>query len=389
MRIEMLKFEDQEFLNRIARCQQLLDENGMTGLVVSAEANINYYSGYRTHAPWTTFTRPMFEFIPVKGTPVLYTQTFTTPEATAMSVGCDNKNFDSLLGPTARELADIMSDLGMSHGKVGFELGFEQRINFQVDTFLELKSLLKDAEFVDASNTIIWKQRIIKSPMEIECHRRACEATGYAHDMVFANIHAGMTEREISMLVQKYMIDGGAEYPGFVIITSGKGNYERISAISSDRKIEKGDLVWLDLGARYNGYWSDFCRAGIVGPISAERNKMQDDVYDITAEAASIMKPGIPVSEVAYACGRALEKRGYEATYDCGRMGHGMGLMSTEPPSITVKDDCILQEGMIVNLEPGILVEEGVFDIEENYVITKDGFERLSTGSRKLHEIAL
>ena len=61
---------------------------------------------------------------------------------------------------------------------------------------------------------------------------------------------------------------------------------------------------------------------------------------------------------MAYACGKALEKRGYSATWrNCGRMGHGMGLMSTEPPSVTVRDEGILKPGMIINLEPGILVD--------------------------------
>lgn len=384
--MEMLHFEEAEFLSRIATCQNLLNQQEYTGMLVSAEANINYYSGYRTHAPWSTFTRPMFLFIPAQGKPLLYTQTFVTPEARLRSHGCNHRNFDSLLGPTAEELAGIMEELHMHTGKVGFELGFEQRINYQPDTFLSLKSQLKDANFADASG-IIWAQRMIKSPAEIECHRRACQATGYAHDKTFENISAGMSEREISVLAQQYMLEGGAEYPGFVIITSGAGNYERISAISTDRQLQIGDMLWLDLGAIYNGYWSDFCRAGVVGPISDARNRMQDDIYDVTDEAAAIMRPGTAIRDIAYACGEALEKRGYHATYDCGRMGHGMGLMSTEPPSITVQDKGILKPGMIINLEPGILVSEGVFCIEENYVITQDGCECLSTGSRKLHQI--
>ena len=385
---EPIIFDEADFLGRINGAQTMMEAKGMAGMIVSSEGNINYYSGYRTHAPWTTFTRPMFLFIPTKGTPLLYTQTFTTPEATITSYGCNNRNFDSLLGPTAQELADIARELGMDKGKLGFEMGFESRINFQPDTFLALKDILDKAEFVDASD-IYWAQRIIKSPKEIECHRRACEATGYAHDQVFAAIQEGMTEREISMLAQKYMLDGGAERPGFVIITSGEGNYERISAISKNRAIQKGEMLWLDLGAIYNGYWSDFCRAGIVGPVPAELAKLQDDVYDITDEAAHTMRPGVSVADVAMACGKALEKRGYEATYDCGRMGHGMGLMSTEPPSVTIHDDCILREGMIINLEPGVLTDRGVFCIEENYVVTADGFERLSTGDRHLHSIAL
>ena len=384
--MDILIFENQEFLDRISYCQTLLGEQGFSGMMVSAEANINYYSGYRTHAPWTTFTRPMFLFIPTSGQPLLYTQTFVTPEARVRSHGCIHRNFDSLLGPTAQELAGIMEELNMHRGKIGLELGFEQRINYQPDVFLALRDALPDASFADASG-IIWTQRLIKSPAEIECHRRACAATGYAQDKLFENIEAGMSEREISMLAQQYMLEGGAEYPGFVIITSGSGNYERISAISSGRRLQQGDMLWLDLGAIYNGYWSDFCRAGIVGPVSAERGRMQDDIYDVTEEAASTMGPGVPIADVAMACGKALEKRGYSATYDCGRMGHGMGLMSTEPPSVTIHDTGVLKEGMIINLEPGILVDSGVFCIEEDYVITKNGFERLSCGSRKLHSI--
>lgn len=384
--MNIVRFDEQEFLHRISVCQTRLGEQNFSGMMVSAEANINYYSGYRTHAPWTTFTRPMFLFIPASGRPLLYTQTFVTPEARLRSHGCDHRNFSSLLGPTAQDLALIMEELGMYKGKIGLELGFEQRINYQPDTLISLKEKLPDAIFADASD-IIWSQRLIKSSTEIECHRRACAATGYAHDKIFENIEAGMSEREISMLAQQYMLEGGAEYPGFVIITSGAGNYERISAISSERRLMRGDMLWLDLGAIYNGYWSDFCRAGIVGPISDERRRMQDDIYDVTEEAASIMGPGVLIADVAMACGKALEKRGYSATYDCGRMGHGMGLMSTEPPSVTIHDTGVLKEGMIINLEPGILVDSGVFCIEENYVITKDGFERLSCGSRKLHSI--
>ena len=67
--MDMLIFKEAEFLGRIALCQKLQREQGFNGMLVSAEANINYYSGYRTHAPWTTFTRPMFLFVPAEGRP--------------------------------------------------------------------------------------------------------------------------------------------------------------------------------------------------------------------------------------------------------------------------------------------------------------------------------
>lgn len=159
-----------------------------------------------------------------------------------------------------------------------------------------------------------------------------------------------------------------------------------ISRIAQQLMLE-GDYLWIDLGARYRGYWSDFCRSGEVGAISEDHEALQATVHEVTARAADVMAPGVPVAEVARACAYELERAGFEAFFDCGRMKHGMGLMSTEPPSVTIYDDTVLQEGMIINLEPGIVNERGGFDLEENYVITEDGYETLSGGSRELHLI--
>lgn len=89
----MITFSQEEMLARVEGCQLRMERSGLTGIMVSAEANINYYSGYRTHAPWTTFTRPMFLFLPLQGRPLLLTQTFVTPEAQARSIGCDHPQF--------------------------------------------------------------------------------------------------------------------------------------------------------------------------------------------------------------------------------------------------------------------------------------------------------
>lgn len=185
--MDYINFIEKDIQNRINICQDKMDENNLSGIVVSAESNVKYYSHYGNHAPWTTFTRPAFLFIPKKGKPLIYVQTFVVPEAHKISMACQVKGFDSLLGPTAKELKQIMIDLNMDRGKVGFELGYEQRIGFQVDTYEALKEELEEVEFVDASD-LIWSQRIIKSPKEIECIRRACQATSYAHDNIFPNI---------------------------------------------------------------------------------------------------------------------------------------------------------------------------------------------------------
>ncbi len=384
--MDYITFTEEDIQGRIDLCQKKMNEQGFEGIVFSAESNLNYYSNFHTHAPWTTFTRPMFLFVPKEGKPVLYLHIFQTPDAKAISKACEIRGFESLLGPDTKQVGDIMRELNMASGKIGFEKGYEQLIGFQINLYEGLKEELSEASFEDASD-LIWSQRLIKSPKEIECIRRACNATSYAHDKIFKNIKAGMTEHEVSRLVKQYMLEGGADQPGFVLITAGEGNYDRISKTATERVLQDGDLIVLDLGSRYNHYWSDFCRLAVVGEISEERKELQRKVHEVTIRASKVMKPGVAVADVARACAEEMVKVGFEANFDCGRMGHGMGLLSTEPPSVTIYDETILQEGMIINLEPGIVNELGAFNLEENFVITKDGCEMLSSASREFHSV--
>ncbi|MGM8211551.1 M24 family metallopeptidase [Virgibacillus sp. W0430] len=381
-----IHFTENDIQNRIKRCQVKLDTAGYSGLVISAEANINYYSDFHTHAPWTTMTRPILLFIPVIGIPVLYVHVFQYPDAKAIAKGCEVRYFEGIGGPALSEMIGIMEALHMIKGKIGFEKGYEQLIGIQINMYESLKQKLSQAVFVDASD-LIWSQRMIKSEKEIACIKRACAATSYAHDQTFAHIHSGMTEIEIARIVQKYMLEGGAHYPGFVIITSGQGNYERMSKTATSRIVSKGDFILLDLGAKYKGYWSDFCRTGYVGKPCSKRTAFQQKIHEVTMRTAEYLRPGIQTSEVATICAREMGKAGLSASFECGRLGHSMGLMSTEPPSVIVNDHTVLQEGMIINLEPGIINELGAFVLEENIVITKDGYEILSGGSRELHQI--
>ena len=81
------------------------------------------------------------------------------------------------------------------------------------------------------------------------------------------------------------MLAAGADNPGFIIVCSGPTNYDRISARPTGRTLRKGDMVWLDVGVQYKGYWTDFCRAGVVGEPSDEQKRLQRVVHEVTANA--------------------------------------------------------------------------------------------------------
>ncbi len=382
-----LEFPVEEMELRLAGAREEMEKAGLSGMVVTAAANHFYFTGFRKLANWATFTRTVFVFLPRHRDPVLYVQDFAGPEAVSRSFIRDVRTFGDIMGAPVEGVAEIMRELEMDRGKIGFELGYEQRLDMAVQDWMALKDRLPEAEFVDASPQL-WNLRMVKHPHEIHCLREAGGIAGRSFDRVFREISAGMTEKEVARQLVSIMAQEGAELPGFIIVVSGTGNYERISARPTDRVIRSGDLVWIDAGVNYNGYWTDYCRAGVVGGASAEQRRLQAIVHEVTMKGCQAIAPGVPVEEVYKTCAREFLAHGLPWSFECGRAGHGIGLQLTEPPSVAPCDDTVLKPGMVITVEPGYVSDLGCFDIEENVLVTETGFEILSGGARELHHIA-
>lgn len=382
-----LDFPYEEMQQKIRNAQALMKRDGLSGMVVTSACNHFYFTGFRKLADWATFTRTVFVFIPVEKDPVIYVQDFAGPEAESRSAVRDVRTFSTVMGAPVEGVVEIMKELSMDTGKVGWELGYEQRMDLAFNDYKAIEALLPDADFVDAS-MLIWELRMFKLPFEIEVMRKTNDIASRSFDRLFDEICEGMTEKEVERKFVEIMAQEGAEGPGFIIVISGKGNYERISARPSSKKLEKGDFVWVDAGVRYYGYWTDFCRAGVVGGPTPEQDRLQDLIHDITMKGISIIKPGTKVGEIYDICGNEFVKAGLPWSFECGRAGHGVGLQLTEPPSVALCDDTVLKPGMVITCEPGYVHNElGCFDIEENILVTETGCEVLSSASRKLHTI--
>ncbi|HHW93105.1 MAG TPA: aminopeptidase P family protein [Clostridiaceae bacterium] len=386
--MKYLDFPLDEMEQRVINAQRLLAKEGMSGMVVTAAANHFYFSGIRKLANWATFTRTVFVFLPTDKKPVLYVQEFDGPEAESRSSIRDVRTYPDIMGGPVHGVVEILRELGMDRGKVGWELGYEQRLDMAVSDYNAVKDLVPNAEFIDASE-LIWQLRMIKLPSEIACLRKANDIASRAFDRVFGEISEGMTEKEVARKFVAIMAEEGAELPGFIIVLSGPGNYDRIAARPTNKRIEKGDLVWIDAGVNYDGYWTDFCRAGVVGGATAEQNRLQNIIVDITRTACDEVKPGLPVSDLYNICAEQFLAYGLPWSFECGRAGHGVGLQLTEPPSIARVDSTILEPGMVITLEPGYVNEFGCFDCEENILVTETGSEILTSARRELHYIPL
>ncbi len=380
-----LEFDREEYVNRHSRLVELLDKNGLDALMVTAEPNVSYYSGWRNFIPWWTYSRPYILILTKYHNPVLLVQGFHHYDASHDSWIKDVRRYDSLTGVPAVIVADLYKELGLMGKRIGLELGYEQRIFMPVNNYEEIRQSLSSCTLVDASN-LIWQQRMIKSEAEISAHRQACMIGNQVFSAVFDQNWEGKTEKDVAKIVGSTIAQGGGEQ-GFLIICSGRGNYERVAGMPTNRILNKGDLMWIDLGVISNGYWCDFCRAGVVGGPNQEQNRFQNAIKEITLKTAELVKPGITAAELALACNHLATKYGLEFSFDCGRLGHGMGLNSTEPPHIAVYDNTVLEPGMVFTLEPGVVNDEGTFIIEENIVVRQNGYELLTATSQALNTI--
>lgn len=375
-----------EYSHRAAKAQDLMKAAKIDALLVTAEANYSYFTGHRTHSPWSTFTRPHVFVLTRDGRSAMIAHSFTRPEAQSRSWVENIAEYGSLVEDAVPEIKSILDRLGLARATIGCELGYEQRLGLPQLAWLKIQEGFPEAYFTDASD-LLWNLRMRKSKEEVDCLRKACVATTKAFETCFRQIGEGWTEGDVARLMSKTMLDEGAESPGFNIICSGRGNYERISARPTNRALKSGDMIWIDASAVVDGYWSDFSRAAAVGGPNPQQIRLQKIVRDATEAAIEVIRPGVPVRDVAEMCAKVLGNHGFDISFDAGRCGHGIGLMSTEPPHVAAYDASILVEGMVITVEPGIVNEEGVFVIEENVAVTCDGFEVLSGASRDIYSI--
>ena len=371
-----------EYRARVRRLAVLAADAGLDGVLLSAESNIDYFSGYRHHAPWTLFARPFFEVVGAGGDAVLVGHAFLVPEMERTGATADIRAYTKS-GGGLDALLDCLHELGLDRGRLGMELGDEQRLGMTQLEFEGLRAGLKDVELVDAA-PLLWRLRMIKSPAEQALMRESAGITARAMMAGFERAAPGVTEREVARAVGETMMREGADRPGFIMMASGVENHHVLSGKPTERALESGDMLWMDLGSVYRGYWSDFCRACVVGGPTRAQRDAQAIILEVNRACVDAVKPGEPIRRVPAAAEAAFARLGMEVEVGAGRIGHGMGLMSTEPPHVAHYDATIMTPGLVFTIEPRFVNEHGIFNCEELVLVTERGGELLTTMPRSL-----
>ena len=361
---------------------------GLDGLFLATGTNLCYLSGYPSVE--ATLARPFFLLVPPTGGPVLIVHTGRLAEALRYSWIDDVRAYAELSVAPVVELERAFADAGLAGGRVGAELGFEQRLGVPLLEFERIRTALPRTTFDDAA-AVLWQLRMVKASWEIDAVRRACRITAAAYEATFAEAVEGMVDRAAARSLETAMVAGGGQAP-WVLVTSGVGNYELATGAPMDRELQAGDMLWFDAGCRVEGFWSDFSRAGVIGKATASQREAQRAIIELTAQGVAMVRPGVPVADIAASVDAGVRSIGVpviaRTSELAGRVGHGIGYDITEPPHVSPSDPTVLEAGMIISIEPGVATEDGLFHAEENVLVTPDGHEVLSVCPPDLRSLA-
>ena len=197
-------------------------------------------------------------------------------------------------------------------------------------------------------------------------------------------IKVGVTEKEIALELDFYMLSHGAEAVSFETIAVSGKNSSMPHGVPTDKKIENGDFITMDFGAVYNGYHSDMTRTVIVGEPTEKQKEVYETVLKAQTEALAVLKAGVSGVDADKAARDIIDAKGYKENFGHGT-GHGVGIEIHESPNLSPYSKAILETGNIVTVEPGIYIpDEFGVRIEDMALITEDGYINLTSCEKEL-----
>lgn len=263
-------------------------------------------------------------------------------------------------------------------------IGFESH-HLTVDQHIALQKAADGVEWRSIGEAVEDLRRV-KDEREIELLREACAIGDRALAELIDGLVLGRTERQVALELERRMLDHGADGVAFDTIVATGPNSARPHHRPTSRRIEPGDLLTLDFGARFQGYHADMTRTFVVGREPAE---WQIEIYDLVFAAQragrEALAPGVDVQEVDRAARSLIAAAGHDEHFPHG-LGHGVGLEIHEAPMIGYNNTGKLDAGVPVTIEPGVyLAGKGGVRIEDTLVVrdTADGGPELLTMTTK------
>ncbi len=357
------------FQRRLHKVKQLLAHKPFDTFLVSEPCNRSYLSGFWSEDMQLTESSG-FLFISEKAQ-VLATDFRYQEQA-------EKEALDFQLVIYKENLASILPEIFASLSTRN--LGFENH-HLTYDRFVKIKESLKEwsprGELLPAGE-LVEGLRTIKEAEEIAAIRESLALTESVLATVVAEATVGKTERELAWRIEQLMRQAGAEAVSFPPIVASGPLAAMPHAVVSDRKLQESETIIIDLGARLEHYCSDMTRTLILGEADDKTRRIYATVREAQLRAIGALRSGILSIEVDRVARDYITSAGYGDHFGHG-LGHGVGLAVHEKPGFGKSSSMILEENMVVTIEPGIYLPGwGGVRLENMVLVTADGCEVLN-----------
>lgn len=383
-----------EYELRMQKLKELMIKHKLDGLCLFSPINLRYYFGYRKPSYGSSDWWRRAAIINADGNKIIVVpqihwvviQKTTWIEDIRPWGGPDYLKFPKNF---MQPFIDSVKELKLSNATIGFELDSHTNPDLSFQEFDEIRRQIPKAKIVDGS-PVYWEQRQIKSDYEINIIRKACDITVKGVQAGFNHLREGMTEREVyTKIWETWIKEGLHDCPmaGRMMMRSGVDRYNFLNAAPTDRKILRGDGLFIDGGPCHLGYFSDVQRVIHIGDPHPVQKKLHAAANEALDAMISIVKDGTKVSDVFKKGVETLKRIDPDTKHTISFVGHGVGLQTHEPPYFLVDNEERLKTGMYIALEinaadvPQYRVVGGF--PEDNGIVKKDGFENLTNGLKK------
>ena len=374
-------FTDEEFENRTLRAQEIMHGYELDGILLTTPQNIRYFTGYDSQF-WESPTRPWFVIVPLSGKPIAIVPEIGESEFKKTWLD-EIKTWPS---PRPEDegvslLKSNLENVKKTFGQIGLELGSEMALRMPISDFLKLKEVV-GTNLVDGSNAI-WDMRMIKTNEELKKIKFVCSIASDAYNALPSTLSIGNTEREAVHKLKIDILNRGADSVPFMPGISGQGGVPQIVCGPTDRILDDGDILFIDTGSTFDGYFCDFDRNYAFGRVASDVEKVYQILWQATEIGIKTAIPGATTNDIFNAMNKVIQDGGTIGN-NVGRLGHGLGLQLTEPPSHRLGEKTVIKENMVLTIEPAMEYAPGKMIVhEENIIIQQDGAELITKRAPK------
>ncbi len=384
-------FSNMEMQSRIERLQAIMAAQNIDVVIVSSYHGNLYYAGFWM-LPMGRFN---FTVVPAQGLVAIVAPIMECDRVPTYSWITD-AHFYSDAGTSLAGLVQTTKKLLVERGFALDRIGVEKDV-MPVGVLETLQASLPGSDFTDVSTTLM-EQRLVKSTEEVDLLRTNGQISDVGTEALMAAVAEGRTELEISnqslLATDRALTERFPDLESFgTIITCASGPRSVIPhAVSTGKRLERGEIVNFNILSQVNGYYISQERTLSIGPLREDARKPFETIIEAHARGIAAVKPGVKCGDVARVCIDVLERAGYDQ-YQLHGPGHSCGIMGAfwgreEKGEIRPYNDNMLEPGMVVTIEPAVyLPGVGGFRHCDVLAVTADGHELLTHYDRGLLEV--